>query len=84
MRLNFQKTVNVTSILAVAVLLLISATSAFAKDNTASIDNLTGYATVTDVNGDVKRLANGDTLNEGDVLNTGAGSAVSITLASGK
>lgn len=83
MQLNFQKTVNFLSILTLAFLLLVSASSAFANSTTASIDNITGYATVTTANGDVKRLANGDTLNEGDVLNTGSESSASITLANG-
>lgn len=84
MRLNFQKKVNATGVLAIALLLLVSTNSAFAQDAAASINNVAGYATVTTANGDTKRLAEGDELMEGDILNTGANSSASITLANGE
>ncbi|RBP52947.1 hypothetical protein [Arenicella xantha] len=83
MRLNFQKTVNFSVVLTTTLLLLTSASSAFGNSRAASIESLIGYVTATNSNGEVKRLTDSDTLNEGDVLNTGSASSISITLANG-
>lgn len=84
MKLNLKNAFKVIASIATATLLLMSTGAAFAESSVASVSGLTGYATVTNADGEVKRVANGDELNEGDVLNTGADSAVSIVLANGE
>jgi len=53
--------------------------------NTSSVVNsIAGYATVTDANGKVRRLKEGDTISEGDKINTGNNSSLELTLANGE
>lgn len=67
----------------IAVLLLITASSSFA-DEAGQADAVVGYVTVTNSDGEVKRLKDGDSLEYGDIINTGEESSVTIVLASGE
>lgn len=58
--------------------------SAYASKSSALASNIYGHATVTNSNGDTRRLNVGDTINEGDVINTGKDSGVELTLPNGK
>lgn len=66
----------------VAVVLMLLCGISFAA-NAVSISTATGYVTVTSSNGDKKRLAEGDELNDGDVITTGGESSVTFTLEDG-
>ena len=48
-----------------------------------SVDSVSGYVTATNKNGEVRRLNKGDTLQDGDVINTGNESSITITLSNG-
>lgn len=60
-----------------------TATTAHAND-AGSVSNVSGYVTVTNADGEVKRLKDGDKLNSGDIINTGNDSGVLISLANGE
>lgn len=84
MRLNIQKALKHSIFLAMPILLLASINSSFAKASSASVNSLAGYVTITEKNGDIKRLAELDSLSEGGIVTTGSKSSISITLANGE
>jgi len=67
----------------IATLLVLVSGIVFAEE-TAKISAISGYVTVTSSDGEVRRLKDGDTIKEGDVINTGEDSTVTITLANGE
>lgn len=68
----------------VLITCLILSGQAYADSKTAAtITSLSGYVTVTDADGNVRRLKEGDTLEVGHIINTGNDSTVSITLSNG-
>lgn len=81
---QYKSAINYVSSALLAALLLIAAGNAFAEGNSASVSEVTGYVTVTDKDGKVKRLEAGDKLEDGTVINTGNDSGVSILLANGE
>jgi len=50
----------------------------------ATVGSATGYVTATTIDGQVKRVAVGDKLVPGEVINTGNESEVTLTLANGE
>jgi len=61
--------------------------SAHAQDTTPSnavVSSVSGYATITDSNGEVRRLKEGDTVDEGDKISTGNDSSLQLILSNGK
>ena len=83
MYLQNKNTLKHLSCILIAGLLLVTAGAALAAQ-AGSADAVVGYVTVTNTNGDVKRLNDGDTLEVGDVVTTGEDSSVSIVLANGE
>jgi hypothetical protein len=77
--LQYKNTLKHVSCVLIAALLLVFVGAAQAD----SVGAITGYATVTSANGDTKRLKLGDTLEVGDVVNTGNESSITIVLANG-
>jgi len=53
-------------------------------DSAVIVASVSGYVTVTDSEGETKRLKDGDKVEAGSVINTGSGSGVIITLPDGK
>lgn len=66
-----------------AIVLLFLAQTSLAQD-AGTISAVDGYVTVTSANGETKRVEAGDTVQNGDVVNTGNESAATIVLANGK
>ena len=83
MYLKYKNTIKQMSGALLAALFLLNSGALLANE-AGAITAITGYATVTTSNGDTKRLALGDKLENGDVVNTGNESGVSITLANGE
>jgi hypothetical protein len=81
--LKYKNTIKQLSGALLAALFLLNSGALLANEASA-ITAITGYVTVTALNGDTKRLALGDKLKNGDVVNTGNESSVSITLANGE
>jgi len=50
----------------------------------AVVSDVNGYVTVTDSEGNVRRLSKDDEISPGDIINTGNASSVNITLADGQ
>jgi len=67
----------------IAAFVLITTNIAIAAD-TNSTSAVSGYVTVTSIDGDTKRVSFGDKFNDGDVINTGSESSISIALANGE
>lgn len=84
MQLHLHNILKFFGVASVALLLVAASSTGFAANNIVSFTDLSGYVTVTTADGDVKRLKKGDTLNEGDVINTGDDSSVTVTLDSGE
>jgi len=61
-----------------------SAYSQAPDTSNAVVSELTGYATVTAINGDVRRLKVGDTIKQGDRINTGNNSSLELLLSNGE
>ncbi len=83
MYINHKNTFKHISHVLIAVLILIISGTSFAEGDSASASDVSGYVTVTDKNGQVKRVQTGDKLEDGDVINTGNDSGVAILLADG-
>jgi len=83
MKQNIYKTIS-TFLLALSIALLSMPTHAQVQDNNGTVSSVNGYATVTDSDGNVKRLKEGDSINIGDVINTGSTSSLEITLSDGQ
>jgi len=73
---------RISAVLLAAALILVTGLS-FAQAS-VSIGIVTGYVTATSADGEVKRVKDGEELKEGDVINTGNESKVSIVLANGE
>lgn len=83
MYLKYKNTIKQLSGALLAALFLLNSGALLANE-AGAITAITGYATVTASNGDTRRLALGDKLENGDVVDTGNESSVSITLANGE
>lgn len=80
----YKNAIKYVSSALLAVILLMATGNLFAEGNGASVSDVSGYVTVTNKDGDVKRLKAGDSLKDGEVVNTGNDSGISILLASGE
>lgn len=67
--------------LAVLFICLIATSNAFADH--ATISAISGFVTATSIDGEVRRLKNGDPLEHGDVITTGEGASASISYDDG-
>ncbi len=80
------KSINIFKYLSaslIAAILLVATNISIAAD-THSANEVSGHVTATSADGSVKRLKSGDEVEDGDVINTGTESNVSITLANGE
>ncbi len=57
---------------------MLGMSASFLATAAITVGDISGYVTATNKDGEVKRLKSGDTLNEGDVVNTGNDSSVTI------
>lgn len=71
-------------ILTFFAVVLFSISSTVHAQNGATVSSINGYATVTDSEGNVKRLKSGDAIKEGDIISTGSSSSLELTLADGR
>ena len=83
MYIKYENTLKRLSCTLIAALLLVTASSSFAE-GAINVEAVVGYVTVTNADGEVKRLKSGDTVENGDIITTGEESSVSIILANGK
>ena len=83
MYLQYKNTLRHLSCILIAALLLVTAGASLAAQ-AGTVGTVVGYVTVTNANGDTKRLKDGDTLEIGDVITTGDDSSATFVLANGE
>ena len=68
----------------IAFLFLFSSFSNAQTNGNTIVSEVVGYATITGGNGEVSRLSNGDSINEGDTISTGKDSSIDLLLPNGR
>lgn len=83
MHLQYKNTLKRLSCILIATLLLVATGTSFAEE-AGKIEAFTGFVTVTNSDGEVRRLKPEDTFEDGDIISTGEESSVTFVLANGE